>query len=190
MKSIFPAGVALLTAVSGSAMAADIPRSAPAPVYSKPPMAAPVYNWRGCYFGGHAGGDWWRDHYVLNNGAGTVEAFDFNPSSWIGGVQFGCEYQFDNNFVAGIEGTWLGTDISQSDPSVLLPGHTRTLKINALTTVTGRLGYGREGMQIYAKGGFAAARVNIHTENPTVVPSVIGDDTSWHPAGPSAAAWN
>lgn len=45
MKRVCLAGVALLTAVSGSALAANVSR--PAPVYSKAPMVAPAYNWTG-----------------------------------------------------------------------------------------------------------------------------------------------
>jgi outer membrane immunogenic protein len=178
MKKMLLAGTALLPFVSGSAMAADM-RPAPAPVYTKAPMMAPAFSWTGCYIGGHGGGVWSNDHYVLNNGAGLIEAFDFNPTSWIAGGQLGCEYQFSGGIVLGIEGTWSGLNLNQTDNSAISPARTRALKIDEITTVTGRLGYGWDRMQIYAKGGFADARVNIHTTNPTVAPNIVGDDTSW-----------
>jgi outer membrane immunogenic protein len=55
MKNLLLTGTALLTLVSGSAMAADLSRpSAPAPVYTKAPMIAP-FSWTGIYVGGDVG---------------------------------------------------------------------------------------------------------------------------------------
>ncbi|HEX3496356.1 MAG TPA: porin family protein, partial [Methylocella sp.] len=52
MKKFLLAGAALLTVISGSAMAADMAR--PAPVYSKAPMLTP-FSWTGFYIGGDGG---------------------------------------------------------------------------------------------------------------------------------------
>ena len=54
MKNILLSGIALLTIASGSAMAADLSRPAPAQVYSKAPMVAP-FSWTGFYIAGDAG---------------------------------------------------------------------------------------------------------------------------------------
>jgi hypothetical protein len=55
MKKMLLASTAILTLVSGSAMAADMtPAPAPAPVYSKAPMA-PTFTWTGFYIGGDGG---------------------------------------------------------------------------------------------------------------------------------------
>jgi len=43
--------------------------------------------------------------YTLNNGAGTIESFNFNPDSVIGGGNVGIQGQWAN-WVLGIEGTF------------------------------------------------------------------------------------
>ncbi len=55
MKKMLLAGTALLTFLSGSAMAADLSRPpAPAPAHSKAPMM-PAFSWTGFYIGGDGG---------------------------------------------------------------------------------------------------------------------------------------
>src|SRR5882724_3107431 len=72
-------GAALLAALAGPALAADMPARpyAKAPAYTAP---AVVYNWTGFYIGGH-----------------------------VGGVQAGFDYQFAPNWVLGAEAqySWL-----------------------------------------------------------------------------------
>jgi outer membrane immunogenic protein len=59
MKKVFVAGTAVAALVTGSAMAAELPFPAPAPVYG---VAAPPpilrFSWTSCYLGGHLGGSW------------------------------------------------------------------------------------------------------------------------------------
>ena len=52
MHKFLLAGTALFTLLSGSAMAADLSR--PAPAYSKAPMM-PAFSWTGFYVGGDGG---------------------------------------------------------------------------------------------------------------------------------------
>ena len=163
----------LLAAVSGSAMAADLRR--PAPVYTKAPPPI-VYNWTGCYVGGHVGGAWSSDHFTLDNGAGIVESFSYDPSSWIGGGQLGCQLQ-SNNLVIGVEGTWSGLNLDQTDVSVLSPPRRRTFKLDEIATVTGRLGYAWDQWMIYGKAGWADARIDTFAINPLT--SVNIDLNSW-----------
>jgi outer membrane immunogenic protein len=53
MKKLLLASVAVgavaAIAAAGSANAADLP------IYKAPPPVAPVWNWTGCYIGGHVG---------------------------------------------------------------------------------------------------------------------------------------
>jgi outer membrane immunogenic protein len=49
------------TATSGAALAADMPVKAP-PRILPPPIL--VYNWTGCYIGGHAGGGGGRTEWI------------------------------------------------------------------------------------------------------------------------------
>ena len=156
---------ALLAAVSGSAMAADLgrpaPAPAPAPVYKAPPPM--IYSWTGCYLGGHVGGVWSNDSYTLDNGA-FVESFSFNPNSWIGGGQLGCQMQA-SSFVFGVEGTWSGTDLKQTNKSVVDPLRNRTFKLDEIATVTGRLGVAFDRWMIYGKGGWADGRIDTFALN-------------------------
>jgi outer membrane immunogenic protein len=123
-----------LTAFTTSAIAADLPVKAP------PPAApAPVYMWTGCYIGGNLG--WAQLSAHLN------DRFDGNDgqlssSSFAGGGQIGCDYQFASNWVFGVRGLIDGTDINRNRASILDPTvitfHTRA---NWFATVTARLGY-------------------------------------------------
>jgi outer membrane immunogenic protein len=151
-------------AAAGPSVAADM-RAAPAPVYTKAPMMVPAFNWTGCYGGGHAGGAWSNDSYTLDNGAGLVEDFSFNPTSWIAGGQLGCQVQA-SSFVFGVEGTWSGLDLKQTDQSVLSPGRQRSLTIDGIATATARLGITFDRWMIYGKGGWADGRIETFAINP------------------------
>jgi len=49
-------GLAVGSLLVGAAQAADLkPAPAPAPVYTKAPMMAPVFSWTGFYIGGELG---------------------------------------------------------------------------------------------------------------------------------------
>jgi outer membrane immunogenic protein len=138
----------------------------------------PVYNWTGCYIGGNVGGAWSRDSFTFTNNALVVEDFSFNPSSFIGGGQIGCNYQFTPNWVLGIEGTWSGTNLNQADASVLVIPRFRGIKIDEVATVTGRLGYVWDRWMVYGKGGWADVRVKTTSINP--LDGVTGDTTGWN----------
>src|SRR5262245_7757347 len=102
MSRTFFATIALAALVTAPAMAADLARPAPVP-YKAPPPAVYVYNWTGCYVGGHAGGLWatkdWYDDDPRNLN-GTFGQFDgrHNPNGFLGGIQAGCDYQFAGGF--------------------------------------------------------------------------------------------
>jgi outer membrane immunogenic protein len=155
-------------------LAADLNK----PVYKAPPPApAPLWSWSGCYIGGNVGGAWSRDSYTFTNDTGIVEDFSFNPSSFIGGGQVGCNYQFTSNWVLGIEGTWSGTDLHQANESTILPLRFRGIKIDEIATVTGRLGYTWDRWMLYGKGGWADVRVNTTSINQ--LDGVTGDTSGW-----------
>ena len=101
------------------AFATDLPAPAPLPRYTKAPaMAAPAYNWSGWYGGLNAG--WVGGSDSVSNNASIVSASDVPiiaetmahgatnntagaSSGFIGGGQFGYNYQFSGSFVAGFE---------------------------------------------------------------------------------------
>jgi len=113
MKRIL-GGMVMAAALSGSALAADLPSR----TYTKAPAtAAPAYNWSGWYGGLNAGWVGGSDS-VSNNASvvststvpGNAEAMARGAtntagasSGFIGGGQLGYNYQFSGSFVAGFE---------------------------------------------------------------------------------------
>lgn len=173
MKRVLTLTLGLAALSVGPAMAADIPMKAPVAA----PVMAPVTSWTGCYIGGHAGYAWSQTGLTYNNGAGIIETFNFNPSSFIGGGQAGCQYQFLQNWVFGVEGTWSSVRLNQTDISVLAPPRQRSLGIDQIWTVTGRLGYTWDRWMLYAKGGLADAQIDTFAINPTT--GIFGDSRQW-----------
>jgi outer membrane immunogenic protein len=155
MRATFNTGVALLAllTIPMAANAADL-KPAPAPVYTKAPMMAPVFSWTGFYIGGNLGGAW-------ANTAITDSRFGLNFSNgnngvFIGGGQVGFNYQV-SNVVFGVEGDfdWAANN-NNSVTGVVGPlGHTFTASANDrwMATVAGRLGYAIDRWLIYVKGG-------------------------------------
>lgn len=143
--SVF-AGLSLVAAAQAADLPAKAPRAAP-PVF---------YNWSGFYIGGHVGGAWadinWDDVSL------TGEPVSHSPSSWIAGGHVGFNYQV-GSIVFGVEGTFSGTDLSETVTSAVNPNVTYTSDIDWITTVAGRLGVAWDRALIYAKGGGAWAKV-------------------------------
>lgn len=173
MKRVLTLTLGLVALSAVPAIAADLPMKAPMAT----PVMAPVANWTGCYIGGHAGYAWSNSNYTLDNGAGIVESFNFNPSSFIGGGQVGCQMQFSGNWVVGAEGTWSGLRLNQTDTSLLAPPRQRSLGIDQIATATARLGYAFDRWMIYAKGGFADGRIDTFAINPAT--GVFADARNW-----------
>jgi outer membrane immunogenic protein len=114
MKKLLCGCVALMALAVGPAMAADL---GAAPVYTKAPMMAPVYNWTGAYFGVNAGGAWGDSEATTTTvfsptgyfatssvpaiaaaGAQTIKSTGFT-----GGGQFGYNWQASSSTVFGLE---------------------------------------------------------------------------------------
>ena len=119
-------------AFAAPANAADVPVRGP--IYKAAP--APVFNWTGFYIGAHVGYGWG------DSGVGDVDGF-------LGGLQLGYNWQFNRNWVFGIEVDISGTDIN----SVVGPSH-----IDYLGTARARLGYAWDRTMLYGTGGLAYAR--------------------------------
>jgi outer membrane immunogenic protein len=132
------------------ALAADMPVKAV-------PMVSPVYNWTGIYGGVHVGyGQGMKDW--LNS------TFDYKVKGFLGGGQVGVNQQI-GNLVIGIEADASWANIKGDQTATLggpLLGLTQTVsastKIDALATLTGRLGLAQDRWLIYVKGGAAWAR--------------------------------
>jgi outer membrane immunogenic protein len=172
VKKLLFASMALVAQMAGPTLAADLPIRTP--VYA--PSAPAIYSWwTGCYLGGNMGAAWSRIRYTHDN-ATVVEDFSFNPTTFIGGFQLGCQYQW-NDWVFGVEGTWSGTGLKQTQHSVFLPNVDRSINIDQVATVTGRAGYAWDRTLLYVKGGWAGVRSNVHAVN--VLTGAFADFTEW-----------
>ncbi len=154
MKKILLAGVAAL-GFGSVASAADLPARMPV---KAPPIIAPVFSWTGCYIGAHVGGAWmrkeWSDPFL---GPGMNPFNSHDGSGVMAGGQIGCDYQVAN-WVFGIEGQGSWTDLKASSVDPLGTNETDHSELDAIGSVTGRIGYAWDRALFYAKGGGAWAR--------------------------------
>ncbi|MEH2508938.1 outer membrane immunogenic protein [Nitrobacteraceae bacterium AZCC 1564] len=138
-----------LLATTSIASAADLG----ARTYTKAPALAPapVSNWSGFYVG-VMGGYAWSDQVSV--GGLTTSSSDLKGG--FGGGTIGYNWQVGPSWLFGIEVDAAGADIkySETDPGL---GVTARDKINALGSVTGRLGYAVNNALLYVKGGYAWA---------------------------------
>src|SRR5258708_35996267 len=107
MKKAWLSSAALAGFVTSSlaAFAGDLPVKAPAMA----PIA--LYNWTGCYIGGHIGGAFSDDTATNRLGASRSH----NSSGFVGGGQIGCDYQFAPSWVLGAEGRGAWTSLKASN---------------------------------------------------------------------------
>jgi len=169
------AGTGLGFGSAGAASAADLGRAMP----TKAPAMIVVDDWAGFYLGGHLGAAWSRSGYTFDNGTpGQTEAFGFNSTSFIGGGHAGLQGQW-GTWLLGIEGSFDGTDLSQSATGAFT---SQSLKIDEIATVTGRLGYALPAWLFYVKGGWAGVHERNSFANPTITSS-FSDWTSGYTVG-------
>ena len=131
------AGVLMGLGVIGAASAADMPLKAA-------PLAAPVYNWTGCYIGGDAGGAWSRvdTSRVSQDTIGPAPATygREDDRGFMGGGQAGCDFQ-TTNLVFGVQGTFDFGNVKGSHALTDFPNFSETNNLQAVYTATGRIGY-------------------------------------------------
>jgi outer membrane immunogenic protein len=137
MKRLLLAGAALLSLMT-AASAADLA----ARPYTKAPPLSPGYNWSGFYIGAMGG-----------------YAFDSSNGGGFGGGTIGYNWQAPGSqFVFGIEVDAAGASIKDSQTAFIgVVAVTGEDKINALGSVTGRVGVAANAALFYAKGGYAWA---------------------------------
>lgn len=168
-RSIFAAVVGCTCLTATSALAADIAR----PVYKAAPIST-AYNWTGWYAGLNAGYGWndATTSFTDDGGASNIvldNTFDpggprtqkLDPSGFIGGGQFGYNWQFNNQWVAGLE-----TDLQYSavkgdafitpTPGGVTYSLTSRQDLEWFGTVRARLGFLlTERLMAYGTGGLA-----------------------------------
>jgi outer membrane immunogenic protein len=108
-------GILAATALSGSALAADMPLKAR-------PLPVEVFSWTGCYVG--LNGGWFRESVDTPAGiavippltptafpADHVDLGELNANSGAIGGQVGCRWQTASQWVFGVEGDFDWTDL-------------------------------------------------------------------------------
>ena len=151
MKKLLLAGAALLSLMT-AASAADLA----ARPYTKAPPLSPGYNWSGFYIGVMGGGAW-----------------DSDNSGGFGGGTIGYNWQAPGSqFVFGLEADAAGSSLKDSQ-TVVFGGvaFTGEDKIDALGSVTGRVGVAVDAALFYAKGGYAWANNKVSISAPGLTAS-------------------
>jgi outer membrane immunogenic protein len=169
---------ALSLGLMNAASAADMAVKAP-------PVVAPipVFTWTGCFIGGHVGGVWatkdWNtapgDPGIGVNGIVVGTPFgSHDVSGGIGGLQGGCDYQFaGSNWVIGFQGDygWSNATGGAADQNnnrfFQTTGWQDESRVNALASITGRVGYSWNRFLGYVKGGYAWERDDYSIFRPT-----------------------
>jgi outer membrane immunogenic protein len=175
--------VALLFAVTSTAVAADLPTPMPSL-----PAISPPYDWSGFYVGGNLGAAW--SGISDSNFSDTLGSSFTAPTNtqFIGGAQIGVNYQFRNGIVVGAETMFDWSTVSHNnpvtatDPTGAVGANIGVIDARWLTTATGKLGYAWDRVLLYAKGGGAW----VATTNPTI--SVAGAPASFSSGGGTTTA--
>ncbi|MGJ0620895.1 MAG: outer membrane protein [Methylocystis sp.] len=215
MKNFLPRkllAVSALALMSGAAFAADLPHYKAPP----PPPPPPPPLWTGFYVGLNAGYTWSNNNstnivtfpgfinvggvsplglnHALSAAAGANAAISTRADGFIGGGQIGYNWQFYNNFLAGIEADIQGVASSNGAGTVstlvtgagfpanpTLTAMTATKRVDYLGTVRGRLGWlFTPTLLVYGTGGLAYGGVTSNA-------GLFGAETP--PAGPNNGAW-
>ena len=149
-----------LLSVATAASAADMQ----ARPYTKapPPLVSPAYDWSGFYIGAMGGYGWDREDSSGGFGGGTI----------------GYNWQFPGSqFVFGVEVDAAGASIKDSQTGFIgIVPFTVEDKMNALGSVTGRVGVAMDAVLFYAKGGYAWANNKLSV----TAPGLVASDTKVH----------
>jgi opacity protein-like surface antigen len=176
MRQLVRAVAAIALLSTTSAMAADLPVKAAAPV------AAPL--WTAFYIGAHGG--WGQGRSRLEDP--SFVAFGRNPvfmdsRGSLFGVQLGADWQL-GNFVVGGEIDASKASIRGETPGLLdnvLAG--QSVEYKALATGTGRVGYAFNNLLGYVKAGVAWSNIEYRTATFGPFPIIIDHQRTGVTAG-------
>jgi outer membrane immunogenic protein len=138
-------------------MAADM--RVKAPLAPPPP---PIFTWTGCFIGGNGGGLWVRKEWfdalpgspTFGRSYGT-----HNPNSWVGGVQGGCDWQWDR-WVIGFQLDYDWTKADGSNPNAVFLTLGDATRVKSVSSATVRIGYAWDRFLGYVRGGAAWEKDN------------------------------
>ncbi len=169
--------------MAAPAYAADVIVAEPIPVIVEPG----TFSWTGGYIGvnaGYTGGKFKHEIESANRPTpvflarsansmnSTTHNIDITASGFIGGVQAGYNWQFDNNVIVGVEADFQGSnlkaEVKHSKTENLSGGKYHTsekasTKVEWFGTIRARLGYTPvDRFMVYATGGYAYGKVKSH----------------------------
>jgi len=120
-----------------------------------PTVAAPVYNWTGCYIGANVGGAWSNNRFDPNASI-AFEGGSAHSSSVVGGAQLGCDYQ-NGMLVFGVQGLFDWASLNGESP--FFAGKGFRARTPWLATVSGRIGYAvQPNVLVFVRSGAAFVR--------------------------------
>ncbi|MDC7789807.1 outer membrane beta-barrel protein [Rhodoplanes sp. TEM] len=156
MRATFLAGVSVIGVMAAGVLpagAADLPARMPAPA-----PAAAVWSWTGLYLGSHAGNAWDRTDWLGGTGMlATLPRFEGTGTAGGGfaGAQIGYNYQ-TGPWVLGVELEGSAADLDGNARCALAMAICNT-RVDAMGTLTGRLGWTFDNVLLYGRAGAAYA---------------------------------
>ncbi len=157
MKIVTASAIALLLA-SSAAYAADAVVSEPTP-----PVAPDTFSWTGGYIGvnaGYAGGSF--KYNASEERIGDIASAKITSSGFVGGVQVGYNWQFDNRMVIGAEADFQGSTLKGEVSGDIdgIGGLSAGSKVQWFGTVRARVGYSPvDRFLVYGTAGLAYGKV-------------------------------
>jgi outer membrane immunogenic protein len=172
MKTLLKATVATIALLGGgAALAADLPSSKMLPLA---PALPQFYSWTGFYLGGQLGYSWGSDRLSEFLTAGRTPlgvSFDYSPSSFVGGVHAGFNYQM-GSFVFGVEADVEAMNARGgfNDPPLVRspfdPGGIVRVQQDWQASVRARIGYAFDRFMVYGTAGAAFTKFEHSYFNP------------------------
>jgi len=169
----FALPAAALVVLANQASAADLGPSVSGQIEA--------WRWTGCFAGAHAGGVWGDSgKWIPRTPGGAFEGVSLGShdvDGFIGGVQGGCDYQLPSGMVLGFAGHYGWTDGGGTHPSARETGVFYHSEMEALASITGRLGYGFNRTLLYVQGGAAWEDVDYSASTTMIGTAYRASDT-------------
>jgi outer membrane immunogenic protein len=203
-------GASVLSIVCApNALAADM--AAPAPMYSKAPVAMTAYSWTGFYVGGTVGGASTKTNVSLNTvngptplyaagdipGLNAIGSPSITDSNAIFGGKIGYNQQF-NSIVLGLEADisafrFNKTAFTTGSPFAFFPAgfanFTTNVSTNWLTTIRPRIGYAYDRALFYGTAGVAFGKVNFSNTYFGLSPGGFGNENETSAGSQTRVGW-
>jgi outer membrane immunogenic protein len=168
---------------------ASIASAADMPMKAAPASMPVTHNWTGCYVGAEGGATWGRTQlYDLLLASDLTSPF--NMSGGLVGGTVGCNWQFNSNWVMGIEDDLSWTNNSGTATDLAVATTSNNLKENWIDTLRGRFGYAWGNWFVYGTAGAAFVGTKLTVTGVAGTFSQSQTITGWTAGGGVEAAIN